>query len=341
MKTSTHIAIALLLSGTICQAELTPEEKQKASSLYKEFKGSAADLSARTSIVSQMLDMGEPVAKVIHPIIDREFRATAERYRSGFENQTKTVASGKDSRDKRDRVIKLRASVQSLRRIKNLKKETIVKVGDPAISELRKLTKIDRQEVLSSSESLAKARADLLELGKQRNACLDALLMIEINPFEPEALVTEEIQIASAALGVDRDARKILSQNKKLAGEIDPAEAAAIRDLNEWRMLVGLSPCIIDPRLCAAARGHSKDMKEKGFFAHESPVSGKEDPWKRAKLEGTSANSENIYAGSMNGANANRGWWHSPGHHKNMLAPGMRRVGMGLYGSHWTQMFGG
>jgi uncharacterized protein YkwD len=341
MKAATHIAIALFLSGAICPAELTLEEKQKASTLYKEFKASAGDLSARTSLVSQMLEMGEPVAKVIHPIIDREFRTAAERYRTGFENQTKSVASRKDSREKRDRIKKLRASVQSLRRIKDLKKETIVTVGDPAISELRKLTKLDRQEVLASSEPLAKARADLLELGKQRNACLDALLIVEIDPFQPEALVTEETQIASAALGVDRDARKILSQNEKLAGEIEPAEAAAIRDLNDWRMLVGLSPCIIDPRLCAAARGHSKDMKEKGFFAHESPVSGKEDPWKRAKLEGTSANSENIYAGIKKGADANRGWWHSPGHHKNMLAPGMRRVGMGLYGSHWTQMFGG
>ena len=340
MKAATQFAIALLLSSMICPAELTPEEKKRASTLYKEFKASTDDLAARTAVVSQMLEMGTPVAKVIHPIIDREFRAATERYRTGFENQTKTVANSKDSREKRDRVKKLRASIQALRQIKDLKKEAIVEVGDPAISQLRKLTKLDRQEVLTSSGSLSDARTDLVELGKQRNACLDALLLVEIDPFQPEALATEETQIASAALGVDRDARKILSQNEKLASEVEPAEAEAIRDLNEWRMLVGLGPCLIDPKLCAASRGHSKDMKEKGFFAHDSPISGKEDPWKRAKLEGTSANSENIFVGNKNGADANRAWWHSPGHHKNMLAPGMRRVGMGLYGSHWTQMFG-
>jgi uncharacterized protein YkwD len=35
------------------------------------------------------------------------------------------------------------------------------------------------------------------------------------------------------------------------------------------------------------------------------------------------------------------GWFYSPGHHKNMFSPGQRRIGLGQYGSHWTQMFGG
>ncbi|MGI9241024.1 MAG: CAP domain-containing protein, partial [Verrucomicrobiales bacterium] len=284
--------------------------------------------------------MGSAVAKVIHPIIDREFRAAASRYRGGFQTQAKSLAGDKTSKEKNDRIEKLRADVQALRkRGDGLKKEMIVKVGDPALVELRELTRLESKDILSSSEALAKARADLLELAGQRAACIDALLLIDLEAYGTEELEAEEKEIAATALSIDRDARKILEQNKKLAEEVEPAEAAGVLDLNEFMIPIGLQPCLIDPKLCAASRDHSKDMEEKGFFAHESPVPGKKTPWDRAKNFGTKANSENIFVGSTSGKAANRGWWHSPGHHVNMLAPGARFVGMGVHGKHWTQMF--
>jgi uncharacterized protein YkwD len=106
-------------------------------------------------------------------------------------------------------------------------------------------------------------------------------------------------------------------------------------------MLIGLRPVRLDPKLCEAGRGHSKDMAEKNFFAHDSPVSGKETPWKRAQLAGTSANAENIFVGSKSPQAANKAWWYSPGHHVNMLNPGSQRGGMGHHEGRWTQMFGG
>ena len=340
MKLTAIFALAGTLMLASGKAELTEGERKRASELYKKFTASKGDLAARSKIVEQMVELGSPAAKVIHPIIDREFRAAHQRYLGGFATQTKNVAAKKHTREKRDRIKKLRASIQGLRRIKDLKKETIKKVGDPALEELRKLTRLDRAEVISSSEAIANARADLLELGKQRNACLDELLLVEIESFKPEALEAKEKQVAAETLDMDRDAARVLKRNAELAAEVEPAEAEAIRDLNEIRMLVGLNPCLLDPRLCKASREHSQDMKQKGFFAHKSPVQGKETPWKRASRAGTSASSENIHVGSRTGAGANRGWWHSPGHHKNMLAPGARRVGMGVAGTHWTQMFG-
>ena len=92
--------------------------------------------------------------------------------------------------------------------------------------------------------------------------------------------------------------------------------------------------------LCDAARDHSKDMSEKNFFAHESPVKGKTTPWDRAANFGTTASGENIYAGSTDPHGANTGWFYSPGHHKNMFNPGQKRIGLGQFKSHWTQMFG-
>tara|TARA_B100000929_G_scaffold237345_1_gene194143 strand:+ start:58 stop:306 length:249 start_codon:yes stop_codon:yes gene_type:complete len=81
-------------------------------------------------------------------------------------------------------------------------------------------------------------------------------------------------------------------------------------------------------------------MEEKNFFSHTSPIERKKTPWIRAKLAGTTANAENIFKGNKEGHAANRSWWHSPGHHINMLSPNAKRVGMGAQGKHWTQMFG-
>jgi uncharacterized protein YkwD len=81
-------------------------------------------------------------------------------------------------------------------------------------------------------------------------------------------------------------------------------------------------------------------MREKKFFAHKSPIPGKKNPWERAKLAGTTANAENIFKGNKEGHAANQAWWHSPGHHINMLSPNAKRVGMGVNEKYWTQMFG-
>ena len=342
MFRATIVALAISCGLAVhASARLTDEERKQASELYKKFTAAKDDLPARTKIVDEMADMGADVAKVIYPIIKREYREADQRYRSGFIKTAKAVAAKKGTGEKIERINQLRSSVQALRRKGGLSKDDIKRIGDPAVAELRKLTRLERGEIMAGSENLAKARRNLIELGKQRNACIDSLLLIDEEPFDEKAFEAEEREIAAAALNMDRDAQAILAQNKKLAEQIEPAEAEGIADLNELRILIGLRPCLIDPKLCDASRGHSKDMREKNFFSHDSPVPGKGSPWTRAKLAGTSANSENIYVGSTSGKSANKGWWYSPGHHKNMLAPGARRVGMGVSGKHWTQMFGG
>jgi uncharacterized protein YkwD len=80
-------------------------------------------------------------------------------------------------------------------------------------------------------------------------------------------------------------------------------------------------------------------MQKLGFFSHESPVPGKKTPWDRAKRFGTTASAENIAAGYQDGRAVNLGWFHSPGHHRNMLG-NHRRVGVGRAGGYFTEMFG-
>jgi len=81
-------------------------------------------------------------------------------------------------------------------------------------------------------------------------------------------------------------------------------------------------------------------MERLRFFAHLSDVPGKRTPEDRAKRFGTTASGENIYAGSSAGRDAHQAWFHSPGHFKNQLEAGHRRIGVGRHKSHFTQMFG-
>ena len=128
--------------------------------------------------------------------------------------------------------------------------------------------------------------------------------------------------------------------NEQVGSELAPEEYLGSRRLNLIRVRLGLHALRTDIRLTRACRGHSKDMVELEFFAHSSPVPGKETPWRRAALEGGQAGAENIAAGQGTGHGAISAWWYSPGHHRNMLGNHSSQ-GLGRHHDHWTQLFGG
>jgi len=93
---------------------------------------------------------------------------------------------------------------------------------------------------------------------------------------------------------------------------VRPSEMSGIRDLNLMRAIMGCKALKVDPKLCSASRMHSQDMKEKKFFAHESPLAGKKSPQDRARLHGTKAGGENIHYhsnSSRKSFDANQSWW--------------------------------
>ena len=145
--------------------------------------------------------------------------------------------------------------------------------------------------------------------------------------------------VAQLAMPMAAQSRLVLAANARLAPQLDREEARAIVACNLTRNLLGLNVLAIDLKLAAAARDHPKDMKEHGFFAHESPVPGKTTPWDRAANFGTKASGENIAMGYGDGHAVNIGWFHSPGHHKNMLGE-HRRIGVGRHGRYYTELFG-
>ncbi len=133
--------------------------------------------------------------------------------------------------------------------------------------------------------------------------------------------------------------QQVLMKNAALRSQIPAEEYKLICMTNQYRILMGKPVLKLDAKLCAAAREHSKDMVERKFFSHDSPLPGKRRPADRARRHGTTASAENI---AMGGAEADRPFWmwfHSMGHHENMLGS-YATLGVGNHGKHWTEMFG-
>ncbi len=133
--------------------------------------------------------------------------------------------------------------------------------------------------------------------------------------------------------------QKTMAQNAALRPQVPEEEYRLVFMTNQYRVLLGKSALRLDAKLCDAARDHSRDMVEKKFFAHESPVPGKRTPGDRATRAGTSAHAENIAMGSERAEGPFWMWFHSLGHHQNMLGE-HASIGVGNHGKHWTEMFG-
>jgi hypothetical protein len=72
-----------------------------------------------------------------------------------------------------------------------------------------------------------------------------------------------------------------------------------------------------------------------------SPSPGLASPGRRAQREGYGPGvGENIAQGPASAKAAFDGWYHSSGHHRNMLNRGWTEMGTGKYGTLWTQVFG-
>lgn len=121
------------------------------------------------------------------------------------------------------------------------------------------------------------------------------------------------------------------------------AESLAVQLTNAQRALHGCSALRVDSRLRTAARAHSKDMRVRHYFEHNS-LDGR-TPWDRIKAAGYSTpGAENIAMGYASAKAVVDGWMNSPGHRANILNCSLKAIGIGVeYGTGgpwWTQDFG-
>jgi uncharacterized protein YkwD len=93
--------------------------------------------------------------------------------------------------------------------------------------------------------------------------------------------------------------------------------------------------------LRCAARVHSKDMADRGFFSHKNPDG--DDPFDRMAKAGYTFSyaGENIAQGYPTPEAVMAGWMSSDGHCSNIMSPNYTEIGVGYYdGAYWTQTFG-
>lgn len=121
------------------------------------------------------------------------------------------------------------------------------------------------------------------------------------------------------------------------------AEAAVLTLVNAERGNAGCGPLRDEPRLATAGRKHSADMKERGYFSHNTPEGI--TPWDRARAEGyDQPAAENIARGQPTPEAVVTAWMNSDGHRRNILDCRYQGMGTGMVtgsgGPWWTQMFG-
>lgn len=125
-------------------------------------------------------------------------------------------------------------------------------------------------------------------------------------------------------------------------GSGSTVEEEVVRLTNAARAEKGCKPLTHDPKLHAAAEGHSADMAAKGYFDHTSKDG--RSPGDRIKAAGFSPVStwgENIAMGQRTAASVMESWMNSPGHKANIMNCAFTFIGVGHdpKGPHWTQVF--
>lgn len=123
----------------------------------------------------------------------------------------------------------------------------------------------------------------------------------------------------------------------------EDAENKMLEMVNKEREENGLKPLVMDKKLQEVARVHSRDMFNRGYFAHVNP-DGK-DPFDRMETAGITflVAGENL-ALAPNTQLAHEGLMNSPGHRANILTAEYGKVGIGCidggaYGKMFSQEF--
>ena len=258
-----------------------------------------------------------------------------------------------------EEVARLRAEALAVSHRQSLSKAMIQQEIDPRMTRLAELLLPDRSAIFATDARLDEALADLRRAHDELRAW-HALYLATIAGLEnTEDLGKHLRRYALLPEPGDRDAierpiafamfaglamrpgdHKALLANEAIRERTPAEEYRGTLLLNRIRYELGLPLLVIDEKLSAAARDHSRDMATLQFFSHTSPVEGKRTFGQRAARFKTSAHAENIAAGQSTGEGAVRAWWYSPGHHKNMLG-NHSRTGLGQHDRMWTQMFGG
>lgn len=122
-------------------------------------------------------------------------------------------------------------------------------------------------------------------------------------------------------------------------GSVNEFEKKVFELVNQERAKAGLKALQLDTKLSEVARAKSADMKNKGYFSHQSPTYG--SPFDMMKQFGITYKTagENIAKGQKTPEEVMKAWMNSDGHRKNIMSADFTHIGVGYVDGHWTQMF--
>lgn len=121
---------------------------------------------------------------------------------------------------------------------------------------------------------------------------------------------------------------------------VDQAEAKEIFDMtNVLRVRYGQKPLDWSAQAAEAAFKHSKEMKLKNYFSHDSKWEGTLSDRLEQEDIMFQAAGENIAAQYTDGISSVLGWMNSEEHRKNMLSDLFTELGVGVYHEEYTQDF--
>ena len=130
-------------------------------------------------------------------------------------------------------------------------------------------------------------------------------------------------------------------QIPQLESTVSSYESEVIRLVNEIRQQSGLRPLAANWELSRVARYKSQDMRDNGYFSHNSPTYG--TPFQMLSAFGLSYRTagENIAKGYASPQAVVNGWMNSSGHRANILNASYTQIGVGYVsgGNYWTQLF--
>jgi len=328
------------------QEGLSGDQKRQLDTWLSEFEDASATPRERKTLASKIIHLGPYGAKKLYvkviPELEQRQKKLLHELVKGAQSRFRDQLPESKS-DRSSLIRNVRKTRKKLRKLaKNPKKKKIRSLGVPGLKQLSEIYLIDRTPLLRT-DPVQPLVNRVMEFYIYKKECERVIPRKDLNhppsTASPKAVVKRLAYRASLVpIANKKHHVRILTSNRKEANQIQHVEALGILDLNRIRLLLRMKPLRIDPRLCAAARDHSSDMKRLGFFSHTSKISDKKTFQDRAANFNTNARAENI-AKADKPREVNMNWYHSPGHHKNMLRTGFSAIGLGNAGRYWTQMF--
>jgi len=352
------VAAVAASAGVLLAADtpkpLPAQEQKQAAALAQAALG--PDGPAAVQAVRDLKAMGDAVK----PRLANVVRERLTRDRKAVLAAIRRIGDTARAKAMEEEMAALRKSAQA--NIAKLAKDETLRIAHENYEKLAKMMAVFN-ELCAAREAIGSAmarRAELLAVWQETGPATDKRL----SPAAEEKLKAA----AEAALGMTvqamqavpefgdgpeptdpaawnlwfwRACRRIEAYNLRQAAAADAGELENINLLNAYRESLGILPLEIDPRLLQSARRHSKEMADLGYFAHESPTASEKTHAQRMKNAGYAGGcSENIADGTGTGKGAFWMWFESPGHHKNMAHAESAAIGVGRWGSKWTQNFG-